>query len=216
MSGTHSYRSTKRSLAQRELRHGSFDEQTLRPEQIGNTEGHVRTWTTSLPPAGEHPSTSAPPQTGNSWQGSMPIATGSYIAPTPVADAQTYGHEQRKSIDSSETGSSPSHGDWTSDSIRRTTSEAFTYDWDSVFPGYQPEDADWEDPQPMADSPPNPRQPGYYTGPTTSRLITGTGVEDMGDLNDLWGAGALNQPPAPPIDRTDQLIQQVALLRDEN
>ncbi len=34
----------------------------------------------------------------------------------------------------------------------------------------------------------------------------------MGDLNDPWAGGALAQPG----DRMDQLIQQVALLRDEN
>ncbi len=45
----------------------------------------------------------------------------------------------------------------------------------------------------------------------------------MGGIEDLWGTGAPNQPlPQPPVplqapqDRTDQLIQQVALLRDEN
>ncbi len=47
-----------------------------------------------------------------------------------------------------------------SDSTGRTTSEAFAYDWDSVFLGYRPEDAGWEDPQPMADLPPNPDVPG--------------------------------------------------------
>ncbi len=108
--------------------------------------------------------------------------------------------------------------------IRRTDFETFSYDWDSVFLGYHPKDADWEDPQPMADSPPNPHQPGYYTGPTMSRLIAGAGAgeEDMGDVADPWGNGIPNQPlpenplPVPPVDRTDQLIQQVALLRDEN
>ncbi len=108
-----------------------------------------------------------------------------------------------------------------SDSIGVTIPENFDYDWDSVFPGYRPEDAGWEDPRPMTDSPPNPHFPGYYTGPTTSRLIAGAGAgEEMGDIEDPWGTGTPNQPPAqppaPPQDRTDQLIQQVALLRDEN
>ncbi len=109
-----------------------------------------------------------------------------------------------------------------SDSIERTTFDGFPYDWESVFPGYNPKDLNWEDPQPLADSPPNPRRPGYYPGPTTSRLIAGAGQgeAEMGDAEDLWGNNApqqpLPQPPAPPQDRTDQLIQQVALLRDEN
>ncbi len=44
----------------------------------------------------------------------------------------------------------------------------------------------------------------------------------MGDVADSWGGQApqqppaSQQPPAPPPDRMDQLIQQVALLRDEN
>ncbi len=42
----------------------------------------------------------------------------------------------------------------------------------------------------------------------------------MGDINDPWAGGAPNQPPdqppAPPEDRTDQLVQQMALLWDEN
>ncbi len=42
----------------------------------------------------------------------------------------------------------------------------------------------------------------------------------MGEVEDLWGGGALAQPPAPPPvpppDRVAQLIQQMALLRDEN
>ncbi len=206
MSGTHSNRSTERSLDQNESR----------PGQTGSKGGLGRIWSTSSPPAGEHPSTSAPPQTGNSWQESMPTATGSYIAPTPAAHAQIYGHEQRRSIDSSETDSSPSRGDWTNDSIGRTTSEAFTYDWDSVFLGYRPEDAGWEDPQPLADSPLNPRRPGYYTGLMTSRLIAGAGEADMGDVADLWAGGAPAQLPDNPADRMDQLIQQVALLRNEN
>ncbi len=213
-SGTLSNRSTERSLVQNELRHGSFDQQMSRPEQTGSIGGHGRTWNTSSPPVGEPPSILVPPQMGNSWQESTPIATGSYTAPTLVDDAQIYGHEQRRSTDSSERDSSPSHGDWMSNSIGRTTSEAFAYDWDSIFLGYQPEDAGWEDPRPMADSPPNPQQHGYYTGPTTSRLIAGAGAgeEEMGDLNNPWAGGA----PAQPGDRTDQLIQQVALLQDEN
>ncbi len=54
----------------------------------------------------------------------------------------------------SDSGTSPS--DSTNASIGRTTSDGFQYDWESVFPGYNPEDANWEDPQPLADSPPNP------------------------------------------------------------
>ncbi len=104
------------------------------------------------------------------------------------------------------------------------TSEDFQYDWESVYPGFHPEDANWEDPRPMRDSPLNPRYPGFYSGPTTSRLIAGagTGEVDMGDVADPWAGGAPQQPPAlpqlpaSPQDRMDQLIQQVALLRDEN
>ncbi len=106
-----------------------------------------------------------------------------------------------------------------SDASGRSTSEAVAYDWDSIFPGYRPEDVGWEDPQPMADLPPNPHFPGYYMGPTTSRLIAGAGAEgEMGDVEDPWGMGVPNQPPpgGPPQDRMDQLIQQVALLWDEN
>ncbi len=100
-SGTLSNRSTKRSLVQNELSHGSFDEQMSRPEQTGSIGGHGRTWNTSSQPVGEPPSISVPPQTGNSWQESTPIATGSYTAPTLVDNAQIYGHEQRRSTDSS-------------------------------------------------------------------------------------------------------------------
>ncbi len=42
----------------------------------------------------------------------------------------------------------------------------------------------------------------------------------MGDVEDPWAGGAPAQPPAllpvPPPDRVVKLIQQVALLRDEN
>ncbi len=98
----------------------------------------------------------------------------------------------------------------------------FSYDWESVFPGYNPDDLNWEDPQPLDDSPPNLQWPGYYTGPMTSRLIAGAGAgeADMGEVADPWGNAVLAQPPVPPpeplADRMDQLIQQVALLRDEN
>ncbi len=74
----------------------------------------------------------------------------------------------------------------------------------------------------MRDSPLNPRRPGYYAGPMTSRLIAGagTGKADMGDVEDLWGGGApaqpLAPPPVPPPDRLAQLVQQMALLWDEN
>ncbi len=59
-------------------------------------------------------------------------------------------------------------------------------------------------------------------GPATSRLIAGAGEgeADMGDVEDPWGGGApaqpLAPPPVPPPDRVAQLIQQMALLRDEN
>ncbi len=101
----------------------------------------------------------------------------------------------------------------------------FQYDWESVYPGFHPEETMWGDPRPMADSPPNPRNPGFYLGPATSRLIAGAGPGevDMGDVADPWGGQAPQQPPAlqqpaalPPDNRTDQLIWQVALLRDEN
>ncbi len=75
----------------------------------------------------------------------------------------------------------------------------------------------------MADSPPNPRYLGYYSGPATTRLIAGAGPgeADMEDVANTWDnhapqPPAPEQPPPPPPDRTDQLIQQVALLRDEN
>ncbi len=222
MSGMHSHRSTETFSVQNESRHGSFDKQTSRPGQTGSTGEVARTWTTSLPQTGERPSISDIPLTGSSWQESMPTETGKYSGPIPVNDAQTYGHEQRRSTDSSVNDSTSLPSDWTSDFIGKTTFEAFPYDWDSVFPGYNPEDANWEDPRPLADSPPNPRQPGYYTGPTTSRLIAGAGAgeDDMGDAADPWGNNAPGPPPVPlanpPQDRTDQLIQQVALLWDEN
>ncbi len=107
---------------------------------------------------------------------------------------------------------------WTSDSIERTTSEEpFAYDWDSIYPGFQPGNTYWDDPRPMNDSPSNPRRPGYYTGPTMRRLIAGAGVEEMGDLQDLWVGGPPQLPqPGPPVDRMAQLVQQMALLQDEN
>ncbi len=106
-------------------------------------------------------------------------------------------------------------------SIERTTTNDFQYDWESVYPGFHPEDANWEDPQPMRDSPPNPRYPGFYSGPMTSRLIAGAGPGGgMEEAEDPWGNNTPGPPPVPlvnpPQDRTDQLIQQAALLRDEN
>ncbi len=55
----------------------------------------------------------------------------------------------------------------------------------------------------------------------TSRLIAGAGEVEMPDVADPWGDGALNQPPPvppppPPVDRMAQLVQQMALLWDEN
>ncbi len=156
MSGIHSNRLTKKSSVQSESRRGSFNKSTLRPGQTGNTREREKTWSTSSPPTGEHLSTLVPPQTGNLWQGSMPTATRSYTTPTPVEDAQTYGHEQQRNTGSLSADSPPSQGGWTNDSIGVTIPEEFDYDWDSVFPGYRPEDTGWEDPQPLADSPPNP------------------------------------------------------------
>ncbi len=106
----------------------------------------------------------------------------------------------------------------------RTTNNEFQYDWDTVYLGFYPEVTVWGDPRPMPDSPPNLCNPGFYSGATTSRLIAGAGPEaDMGDIADPWGGQAPQQPPAPqqlpaapPDDRTDQLIQQVALFWDEN
>ncbi len=82
--------------------------------------------------------------------------------------------------------------------------------------GLPPEDLDWEDPQLMADSPPNPCQPGYYMGPTTSRLIAGAGVEEMEDLNDPWGGGSAESAAGTSRRQDGPADQQMALLRDEN
>ncbi len=184
----------------------------------------MRTWSTTSPPTGERHSTLATPPTGNSWPGSTPTATGSYSAPIPATDAQIYGHKQKRRIDSSESDSNPSLSNSTSASIGRTTIDDFQYDWESVYPGFHPEETMWGDPRLMKDSPPNPRNPVFYSGLSTSRLIAGAGPDqdDMGDVADPWNKRAPQQPPAPqqplalPQDRTDQLIQQVALLWDEN
>ncbi len=220
MSGTHSSRSTETSSVQNESKHGSFDERMSRPGQAGSTEEPGKTWSTSLQQTGEPPSTSAIPPMANSWPESTPTETGSYSAPIQAADAPTYGPEQRRSIDSSASDLSTSLSDSTNTSIERTIFDGFQYDWESVFLGYNPEDANWEDPRPLADSPLNPRRPGYYTGPTMSRLLAGAGEADMGDVEDPWGGGAPAQPPAPPPvpppDRMAQLMQQMTLLRDEN
>ncbi len=220
-SGMHSNRSTETSSVQNESKHGSFDKRTSKPGQTGNTEERTRTWNITSPPTEERRSTSANLPTARSWPESMPTTTRSYSAPIQVTDAQTYRHGQKRSIDSSMNDSNTSPSDSTSASIGRTTFGDFQYDWESVFLGYNPEDANWEDPRPLANSPPNPRFPGFYSGPTTSRLIAGAGLGgDMEDMGDPWGDHAPGPPPVPlagpPQDRTDQLIQQVALLQDEN
>ncbi len=93
---------------------------------------------------------------GSSWPESTQTGIESYSVPIQASDAQTYGHEQKRSSDSSTSNSSTSPSDSTSDFIGRTTFDGFQYDWESVFPGYNPKDANWEDPRPMMDSPPNP------------------------------------------------------------
>ncbi len=145
-SGTHLNRSTETSSVRNKSKHGSFDELTSRPEPTGNTEEAVRTWSTTSRPLEGRPSTSATPQTASSWPESTPTAIGNYSARTLAADAQIYGHEPRRSPNSSTNSSSPSHSDLTSASIERTTSSDFQYDWESVYPGFHPEDANWEDP----------------------------------------------------------------------
>ncbi len=111
------------------------------------------------------------------------------------------------------------------DSGESLTRTEFQYDWDSIYPGFHPEEIGWGEPRPMADSPPNLRYPGYYSGPATTRLIAGAGPgeADMEDVAHAWGDQVPQQPPAPqqptappPDNRTDQLIRQVTLLRDEN
>ncbi len=152
----------------------------------------------------------------------MPTVTGSYSTPILATDAQTYGHEQRRKTNSSESDSSTLLSDSMNASIGRTTFDDFQYDWESVYPGFHPEETTWNDLRPMNNSPPNPRIPGFYSGPRTSRLIAGAGAgeTDMGDVEDPWGGGAPAQPPAPPLvpppDRLAQLMQQMALLWDEN
>ncbi len=191
-SGIHLNRSTETSSVQSESKPGSFDEPTSKPEPAGNMQEATRTWSISLPRTGGHPSTSGPRQTERSWPGSMPTATGSYTLPTPVTDAQTYRHEQRARSNDSKGSSKSSPSDSTSTtsaSERRTAPIDFQYDWESVYPGFHPEETTWNDPRPMADSPLNLWFPGYYSGPATSRLIAGAGPGevDMGDVADPWG-----------------------------
>ncbi len=192
---------TSRSLGASKNRRRSQNELATQGER-------VRTWNTTSQRPGEPPSTSAIPPTATSWPESMLTGTGSYTLPTLAAAAPTYGYEQARRNKSSTSSSSSSRSDSTSDSGQRITPDDFQYDWESVFPGYNPKDANWEDPRPMADSPPNPRRPGYYAGPTTSQLIAGAseGEVDMGDVADPWARGAPQppevpqQPAAPPPD----------------
>ncbi len=44
----------------------------------------------------------------------------------------------------------------------------------------------------------------------------GAGEASMDDINGPWNKGAPGPAMAPPVDRTDQLMQQMARLRDEN
>ncbi len=76
----------------------------------------------------------------------MPTETGSYTAPILANDAQTYGHKQRRNTNSSTNNLGTSPSDSTSDSIEKTTFDGFSYDWESIFPRYDPEDPNWEDP----------------------------------------------------------------------
>ncbi len=146
-SGMHLNKLTKTSSAQSGLRHGNSAGQTLKPGQTGNTEERARTWSISLPPTGERPFTSASPPTGNSWPESTLTATRSYSAPILATDAQTYGHEQTRSSNSSERGLKASPSGWMNDSTERKTSEgAFAYDWDSIYPVFQPGNAYWDEP----------------------------------------------------------------------
>ncbi len=97
-------------------------------------------------------------------------------------------------------------------------------DWDSVYPGFFPRETVWGDPRPMADSPPNPRYPRYYTGAydelphrrhRTRRSRHGRCRRPVEPTGSTATAGAA-ATTCPTTRRTDQLIQQVALLWDEN
>ncbi len=52
-------------------------------------------------------------------------------------------------------------------------------------------------------------------GPSTSRVIAGAGLKEMGDVNEGWG---VPQAPAGPTveKRLKQLMQQMAQLCNEN
>ncbi len=188
-SGTHSNRSTKTSSVRSKLKPGSFDEQTSRPGRAGNMQAHARTWPITSPSTEGRHSTSGNPLAQSLLQEPTPTATGSYSGPTPDTDAQTYGHKQERRSNSSRSSSNTSLSSLTSASGQRTMPEIFQYDWESVYPGFYPEETVWGNPRPMADSPPNPRYLGYYSGPATSCLIVGAGPGEanMGDVTNAWG-----------------------------
>ncbi len=134
-SGTHSNRSTKTSSVQNELKHGSFNEQTSKPEPTGSTGGCASTWSTTSPPTGERRSTSVKPTNGELMARVHTNCNRELFCTHPSHRRPDLRHEQRRNINSSESDSNTSPSDSTNASIGRTIFDGFQYNWESVFPG---------------------------------------------------------------------------------
>ncbi len=174
----------------------------------------------------------------------MPTETGSYTLPTRAYNAPTYDHEATKNSGSWsesfsdfpdyriagsawETGGNPFEdfqydygGDFAPSQIAEDVPEFY------VRPPTIPEfysGGQRHPMMPLPDLPPNPRCPGFYLGPSMSRLLAGARPGEMEEgMNPLWGDTAPRQlaPMAPPDDPNQvhllQLIAQMAQLQNEN
>ncbi|PBK85105.1 hypothetical protein ARMGADRAFT_1036601 [Armillaria gallica] len=74
-------------------------------------------------------------------------------------------------------------------------------------PGFQPAEDTEHYSWPMKDSPPDPRMPGHYVGPKTSRLLAGAGNEGASQSR-----MEQDQPPLTIEERLQQAHNQIALL----
>lgn len=193
-SGMSSSKSTETSLVPIKLKPESSGGPTSRPEPTGDTPPQGRRWSSSLLSTEEIPSLGDTTMQ-RSQHKYMPTGTGAFTHPPQGSHALIYGPKPTRSRAFYNTNFS-NWCDYKETTLTwtvppRNPYEEFQHDKAMFGRDFQPSQyaEDVPDfyvvpPFQLPDSPPNPRHPGYYTGPRSSRLVVGASPDSRSRMQE--------------------------------
>ncbi len=158
-SGTPSKKLTSAFSDRSASRPGSLGGQMSTPGPTDTTQTQGRTWpTTCHAPRGTVPLRKTKQRRARG-QGLRQPQLGAIPHPIQANDVLTYGNEPRRRRASSEDSSKSSPSNSTNDSGERITRTDFQYDWESIYPGFYPEEVAWGEPRTDGRLSPEPVKP---------------------------------------------------------